>query len=129
MWVRGPVAWYVLLLVLTALAGFTAGRVEVLNAQAGFYLPRDFAVDGGKWRQSLYVVTAAENARNQMRDVVGTWGLVQYPLTYGLVVAYGVTLYRRPALRWRMPLVVGALATVGCVVLMHYRGYFTALGW
>jgi hypothetical protein len=76
-----------IMLLLAALVLHTAVRIEILNAQAGYYLPRqDRQLDGtfadGKWRVSL------ENTpRDQLRSVVQTYGAIQYvmaPLLFGV---------------------------------------------
>lgn len=70
----------VVMFLLTALVLQTDVRIEVLNFQAGSYLPRkdrnpDGTLADGKWRVSL------ENSpRDQLRALVGTYGLLQYLL-------------------------------------------------
>jgi hypothetical protein len=96
--------------------------IEVLNARAGFYLPRDFERDPGKWRTG----GTPHDARDDLYSVVTTLGLLQYPLLVVLAVTL-VTLLPGRSARKR---VVGAalLVVLGCGVMMVYRGYFTSLG-
>ena len=119
----------ILMIVLAAVVIQTAVRIEVLNIQAGNYLPRkDRNPDGtftdGKWRASL------ENTlKDQLRSFVQTWGLRQYllaPLLLILSVLVSVTSRRL----W--PKVAGALSVLVAVIaisLLLYREYYQSLGW
>ena len=66
------------MLLLGAFVSTTAVRIEILNARAGYFLPRqDRQPDGtfaeGKWRMSL------ENTpRDQLGEVVQIYGIMQY---------------------------------------------------
>ena len=117
------------MIVLAAVVIQTAVRIEVLNVQAGNYLPRkDRNPDGtftdGKWRASLESIP-----RDQLRSLVQTWGLMQYllaPLLLILSVLGSVTSRRL----W--PRAVGALSAFVAVIaisLLLYREYYQSLGW
>ena len=104
-------------------------RIEVLNARAGNYLPRndcnpdaDFA--DGRWRVSEGIAP-----RNQLRSVVQTFGLLQYvfaPLLFMLAVA--VSLNARKS--WmKVAGSVSVFVAVIAVWLMLYREYYQSLGW
>src|SRR5262245_1116974 len=77
----------VMMFLLTAFVLQTAVRIEVLNFQAGSYLPRkDLNADGtladGKWR-----VSSLENSpRDRLRSLVATFGLFQYFLAPLLLI-------------------------------------------
>lgn len=109
----------------------TAIRFEVLNAAAEGVLPsREFRDDGSrvKWRLDPQPTTETESAENRLRGIVGTWGLVQYPLAVTTVVC-SIVLVRRGADRQRVLGVVGCLAGCGALGLAMWRSYFTSLGW
>ena len=64
-------------------------------------------------------------ANNDLRDVVGTWGLAQYLVVpVGLAASIGV-LVRRPTLGAMAFAVACAGIGIACAVAMLYRGYFT----
>jgi hypothetical protein len=139
--------------VLTVVAASTCVRIEWLNAQAGYYLPRA-AFDTGPWptvpgsdeAYRLYNASSDRElasrplspeerravrgwaAQNALRDVVRTWGLAQYAVVPALLAISGRMLWRRPTL--------GALAlaaaccgiAVACGWSMLYRGYLGSLG-
>jgi hypothetical protein len=117
------------MLLLMALVMQTALRVEVLNVQAGNYLPRkdrnpDGTLADGKWRVSL------ENSpRDQLRDLVATFGMLQYLLA-PLLLIFAFVVFFRSSRSWvevfaTLSLVVSTLA----ISLMVYREYYQSLGW
>jgi hypothetical protein len=121
----------VAVLVMILLAAFviqTAARIEVLNSQAGNYLPRqDRNPDGtfadGKWRASL------ENTpRDQLRGVVQTLGLLQYLLAPLLLILAVAVSLRSRELRTKRAGAVCAVVALIAVSLMLYRGYYQSLG-
>jgi len=70
------------------------------------------------------------DARNDFRDVVMTWGQVQYLLTptaFILAVATLIAVRRRGAV-YTTTAVILALLSAGCCALMLYRDYAGALG-
>jgi len=106
----------------------TAVKIEILNAQAGNYLPRhDRQPDGtfadGKWRASL------ENTpRDQLRKAVQTYGIVQYVIA-PLLFAVAAFVALKSKVRWAK--VAGATSVFVAVValwLMFYREYWSSLG-
>ena len=114
---------------LTAFVVQTAVRVEVLNYQAGNYLPRaDRNADGtfadGKWRLST------ENTpRDQLRGLVGTWGLLQYVLA-PLLLMIAVIIFLKSRRSWlTMAATLGVVVASLAISLAFYREYFPSLGW
>ena len=117
------------MILLAAFVIQTAARIEVLNTQAGNYLPRkDRNPDGtfadGKWRASL------ENTpRDQLRSVVQTVGQLQYLLApLLLILAVAVSLRSRKSWEKVAGAACGFVAVIA-VLLMLYRGYYQSLGW
>lgn len=117
-----------IMLLLTLFVLHTAVRIEILNAQAGYYLPRhDRQPDGtfadGKWRVSL------ENTpRDQLRKAVQTYGIVQYVIA-PLLFAVAAFVALKSKIMWAR--VVGATSVFVAVValwLMFYREYWSSLG-
>ena len=106
-------------LVIVLLAAFvisTTARIEVLNYQAGNYLPRsdrnpDGTLADGKWRASL-----DNTPRDQLRSAVQTFGLLQYVLApLLLVLATLVSLQSKKS--WAK--VVGATSVLVAVFAAH----------
>ena len=113
-----------LLLSLTALSIFICITIEILNAHAGFFLPRDIPPDAPnpKWH--------SDGAFPLLHDTISTLGLLQYPLTLLLLIALPITfLQHKKPNPFRLPLALAFLSTLLCTSLMLYRGYFTSLGW
>ena len=121
-----PVA---VMFLLTAVVVQTAVRVEVLNYRADNYLPRrDRNADGtfadGTWRRSM-----ENNPRDLLRDLVSTWGLLQYVLA-PLLLIVAVVVFLKSKRSW-----VTAAATFSVVVasvaisLALYRAYYPSLAW
>lgn len=113
---------------LAAFVLYTAVRIEILNAQAGYYLPRqdrqlDRTFADGKWRVSL------ENTpRDQLRWVVQTNGAMQYVIT-PLLFAVAAFVALKSRIKWAR--VAGAtcmLVAIIAVWLMFYREYWSSLG-
>lgn len=126
---------------------FTCLRIEILNARAGHVLPR---TEVGKWRVAKRAAAAsiaasqpiesAQISQNRadvdrraaeatLRDVVGRWGLLQYPLVLiGSVMSVGFAFASRPRSH-RLIAVASALVTVFCGAAMIYRDYYGSLGW
>lgn len=69
-------------------------------------------------------------AANRLRDVVGTWGLLQYAFVPLLLVT-GISLCIESKMRrnYRIVGAGGVLIAVLAGGLMLYRAYFAALGW
>lgn len=135
----------------------TTARVEYLNVRAGNPLPFPASMTG-KWRRTPIVdetsfryygnrldptlmsrpLSPAEReeirrhvALNRLRDVVGSWGLLQYLLVpAALLVCAAAVLQRRPALPTHARVVAavcGALNLLAGASMLH-RGYFSSLG-
>lgn len=116
-------------MVLTAFVLHSAARIEVLNIRAGNYLPRrdrdpNGSLSDGKWRNSR------ENTpRDQLRDAVETFGIMQYVLA-PLLLIFSFVVFFKNRRSW-----VGVAATFSvfaagvAISLMLYRDYFGSLGW
>jgi len=113
---------------LTAFVVQTAVRIEVLNFQAGSYLPRkdrnpDGTLADGKWRVSL------ENGpRDRLRALVETFGLLQYLLA-PLLLIFAIFVLLKSRRSWvkigaTLSLVVSTIA----MSLTLYREYYQSLG-
>jgi hypothetical protein len=99
-------------------------RIELLNARADHWLsrPESHDPDVKKWRAS------GDPARDELREWVGSWGVLQYLLTpFAILLAVAVMFSRRP--RWQR-FVAGScgLISIGVAALTFYRGYLSALG-
>jgi len=119
----------ILLMLLTAFVLHSAARIEALNIRAGNYLPRrdrdpNGSLGDGKWRNSR------ENTpRDQLRDAVQTFGIMQYVLA-PLLLIFSFVVFFKNRRSW-----VGVAATFSvfaagvAMSLMLYRDYFGSLGW
>ncbi len=114
-----------LLTMLTAWMTATMLRIEMLNAQAGRYLPRTDGDADGKWRISPH-----RQPRDQLRGLVETIGLLQYPLALIAIVASLLLLMAPHSTRptRRLATICGILAAI-CLIMAIHRGYFSSLGW
>lgn len=117
-----------IMVLLAAFVLYTAARIEILNAQAGYYLPRqDRQLDGtfadGKWRVSL------ENTpRDQLRRVVQTTGAMQYMMA-PLLFAVAALVALRSRIKWaKLAGATGMLVAIIAVWLMLDREYWSSLG-
>ena len=119
----------VLLIILTAFVLHSAARIEILNVRAGNYLPRrDHNPEGGlidgKWRISL-----ENNARDQLRAAVGTFGLMQYILT-PLLLIFSLAVFFKTSRSWTHAVAAfSVFASVIAISVMLYRSYWESLGW
>jgi hypothetical protein len=117
-----------IMLLLGAFVFTTAIRIEILNAQAGYYLPRqDRQPDGtfadGKWRVSL------ENApRDQLRRVVQTYGIMQYVMAPLLFAVAALVALKSKIIWARILGATGVFVGVIAAWLMFYREYWSSLG-
>ena len=121
----------ILVLIMLVLAAFvfqTAVRIEVLNAQAGYYLPRkdrnpDGAFSDGKWR-----ISQENTPRDQLRGVVRTFGLPQYVLA-PLLLTISALASKKSKQRWaKVAGFIVMLAAVIAIWLMLHREYYQSLG-
>jgi hypothetical protein len=117
-----------IMVLLAAFVLYTAVRIEILNAQAGYYLPRqDRQLDGtfadGKWRVSL------ENTpRDQLRWVVQTNGTMQYVMA-PLLFAVAALVALKSRIKWaKVGGATGMLVAIIALWLMFYREYWSSLG-
>ncbi len=122
---------------LTAAAlNVTAVRIELLNADAGHILPRMSELRGTgelvKWRSHPNPTTPADIAQNQLREVVSTWGLSQYPLALATMF-FALFIPYRSARRGGIPIAIIStvvmLIALAAIALAMYRGYWSSLGW
>jgi hypothetical protein len=120
----------VLLFILTAVVFQTAVRIEVLNFQAGSYLPRkdrnpDGTLADGKWR-----VSSLENGpRDQLRGLVETFGLLQYLLA-PLLLIFAIFVFLKSSRSWlKVGATLSLVLSIIAISLMLYRQYYQSLGW
>jgi hypothetical protein len=115
----------VLMVAVTVWIAVTGIRIEQLNAQAGYYLPRRDGGADGKWRVSINA-----SPRNELRDVVSGAGLWQYLLAPAVaVVATWLSGQKSTGKALRRCCQVCAAVALVFLSLAWYRGYFTSLGW
>jgi hypothetical protein len=114
---------------LTTIVLQTAVRIEVLNFQAGSYLPRkdrnpDGTLADGKWRLSL------ENSpRDKLRALVETFGLLQYLLA-PLLLIFAIIVLLKSRRSWiKIGAMLSLLASTCAMSLALYREYYQSLGW
>ena len=117
-----------IMLLLSAFVFTTAVRIEILNAQAGYYLPRqDRQPDGtfadGKWR-----VSAENTPRDQLRGVVETYGIMQYVMAPLLFAIAALVVLKTKIIWARVIGATGVLVAVIALWLMFYREYWPSLG-
>ena len=115
---------FIFMILLTLWVVHAAVRIEILNAQSGYYLPRKDRGTDGKWRQSL-----RNTPRDKLRAWVGGPGLLQYVLSPALLVLsfYHFTLKKPVSYRGAAGLC--GICCLVCMFLIFYRGYFSSLGW
>ncbi len=114
---------------LTACVFYTAVRIEVLNAQAGYYLPRqdkkpDGSFSDGKWRVSMN-----NSPRDQLREIVESYGLMQYLLAPILLMLSVFVTARSKPLWAKIIASISLLVSVAAIYLAFYREYLSSLGW
>jgi hypothetical protein len=115
--------WLVVVLVWVGVAAVTCVRIEILNAQANFYLPRQDMEGTGNHKWVSGYLT--HDARDDLHEVVESWGLLQYPLVALLTVTL-VTMLPGKGPRRRIVALALVIVLI-CGALMFYRGYFTSL--
>jgi hypothetical protein len=119
----------ILLMLLTAIVVHSTARIEVLNIRAGNYLPRhDRNPDGtfidGKWRSSQ-----ENTARDQLRDAVQIFGLVQYVLAPLLLILSLIAFFKTRRSWGSVAATLSVFAAAVAISLMLYRDYYGSLGW
>jgi hypothetical protein len=100
----------------------TAVRIEVLNAKAGYYLPRR-EDDVGKWR-----ISRDNTPRDQLRGIIQTIGLLQYVLAPVLIALSVVSFFRFKCFRARLIASVAAACSCIAIGFAIYRAYLPSLG-
>jgi hypothetical protein len=111
---------YVVMFVLASWVICVSFRIEVLNARAGFYLPRR---DQGTWR-----VSRQDTPRDQLRRLIEREGLLQY-LFAPILIGLGLFWLLRRGSAQRRALALGCIF-IGLVALTFafVRGYLSSLG-
>ncbi len=108
---------------------YSAVRIEVLNAQAGYYLPRqdknsDGSFSDGKWRVSMN-----NSPRDQLREVVESYGLMQYLLAPLLLILSIFVIAKSKQVSAKIFASVSIFVSMAAIYLMFYREYLASLGW
>ncbi|MCM3869726.1 MAG: hypothetical protein ND895_03360 [Pyrinomonadaceae bacterium] len=116
-------------LLLATFVLYTSLRIEYLNLRAGSYLPRqDRNADGsfsdGKWR-----VSSEYSPRDQLREVVATFGLMQYLIAPLLLMLTVLTVGRTKSGWGRLVGCFSLVIALFALTLMYYREYYTSLGY
>ena len=110
----------------------SAAYIEYKNAKADYFLPRQDVNEDGTWRDGKWRISAISgHPRDSLRGVVGSLGLIQYPLCFGMIIGVIMTmqserLRQNQTIRW-LCLAAFMSAVIGLGLAM-YRGYFTSLG-
>lgn len=118
-----------LLMLLTALVLHSAVRIEMLNMQAGNYLPRrdpnaDGTLTDGTWRLS-----EENSARDRLHAAVRTFGLMQYVFA-PLLLIFSLAVFFKTRGSWAgVAATLSVSSAVVAISLMLYRDYYGSLGW
>jgi len=119
----------VVLIVLTAVVMQTTIRIEVLNWQAGSYLPRsdrnaEDSLSDGKWR-----IFPDNSHRDRLRGLVQTFGVAQYVLAPLLLALAAFGTLNSKGL-WTKAVAMSAMFVAAMALwLMVYREYYPSLGY
>jgi hypothetical protein len=98
-------------------------RIELLNAQADFYLPRKDGGADGAWR-----VSPNNEPRDQLRGLIEVTGLLQYPLAMLLAGLAVWQLSKRGIKTDKRVVVCCLVVSLVALAMAVYRGYYTSLG-
>jgi hypothetical protein len=109
---------------LAAWTFIVAVRIELLNAEAGYYLPGRHGDTIGKWR-----ISADDSPRDRLRGLVSRYGIWQYPLTVVLVFSSFFICVSSASMVKRWTAVCTGLIGLAALGLAIYREYFPSLGW
>ena len=117
------------IIVLCTLVLRSAVSIEILNSEAGVYLPRsdrnpDGTFSDGKWRVSR----GGDEPRDLLRGEIQSYGLSQYALAPLLLFLSGLALRRGTRSKERILGGLGFGIATAAIVLMEYRGYWSSLG-
>lgn len=117
-----------IIFLLAAFVVYTAVRIEILNAQAGYYLPRqdknpDGSFSDGKWRVSMN-----NDSRDQLRAVVEFNGLMQYLLAPVLFILSVFVIAKSQSVSAKIFAIVCLFTSIVAIYLMFYREYLSSLG-
>jgi len=113
---------------LTAFVFYAAARIEILNAQAGYYLPRqdknsNDSFDDGKWR-----ISVSAEPRDELRAAVMSYGLMQYLLAPFLLILSVFVLIKSKNAWTKILGGASAFVSLAAIYLMFYREYLSSLG-
>jgi hypothetical protein len=101
----------------------TAIQIEVLNAKANFYLPRDDDCADGKWR-----ISPNNTPRDKLRGLINSLGLLQYVLAPILLIVSITQMKKYNDSNFKHKIsIVCIIGSILCISLMIYRGYFSSL--
>jgi hypothetical protein len=118
-----------LILLLTAFVLYTSLRIEYLNVNAGYYLPRQNRNPDGTFLDGTWRISSEDSARDRLRQTVGTFGLAQYLVVPSLL---GLSLFQgfKSRARWIRTIAIGCcLIGLFALTMMYYRGYYSSLGY
>ena len=114
-------------LLLAAFVTFTAVRIEILNAQAGYYLPRQDKNSDGSFSDGIWRVSINNNPRDQLREVIESYGLMQYLLAPLLFILSIFVIATSKPVSAKVLGSVCILASMAAIYLMFYREYLSSL--
>lgn len=115
------------MVLLAAFVLYTAARIEILNAQAGYYLPRQDRQPDGTFADGRWRVSFENTPRDQLRRAVRTYGIMQYVMA-PLLFAVAALVALKSKIIWAR--VIGATCVFVAVIalwLMFYREYWSSL--
>jgi len=118
-----------IVLLLAVFVAYTAVRIEILNAQAGYYLPRQDKVSDGSFSDGKWRVSMNSSPRDQLREVVESYGLMQYLLAPFLLIISVLVIAKSRSVSAKILGSVCTFVSMSAISLMFYREYLSSLGW
>ncbi len=112
---------FIVMIIFTIIGINTAIQIEILNAKANFYLPRDDCIDG-KWR-----ISPNNTPRDRLRGWVNGPGLLQYVLAPMVLFLSIFQLKKKVSNIRKMLSIICLICSILLISIMIYRGYFTSL--
>jgi len=113
---------FILMLIVAIVCLNTTITIEVLNAKANYYLPRNDDCADGKWRISQY-----ETPRDRLRGWVNGPGLLQYILAPLLLLLSIIQIKPNVSNIRKRISIICLVFSILCISVMVYRGYFSSL--
>ncbi len=107
----------------------TTIRIEILNSAAGNYLPRKDKLPDGNFADGKWRISQEANVRNDLRNVVETFGFLQYFLAPILLTSSILFFLKSSDLRLIIINLLFFLVACVAIYLMLYREYFQSLGY